>query len=132
MNPVPFSWMIIGLLGIFIASGGGGFWYGYRYADRAAEIHGLNDKLAQANASLAAKEAEARANAAVTSAFAQRAIGDAQTFQSQIQEPVDAIVSHEEAKPAADVCRIGDVSFDRLRDLALRARVPQANATGRP
>jgi hypothetical protein len=128
MIPVPLTWVLIGLL----ACGGGGFLYGMHVADQSAEVDTLTDKLKTANATVAAKTAEAKANAAVTAAFSQRAIGDAQTFQSQIQEPVDEIVTHEEARPPADVCRLDGGSYEQLLDLARRAGLPQANPAGRP
>lgn len=132
MGILPNPWFILGLVLLFLSCGGFGYFKGYQAADRTAEIHGLNDKLAQANATVAAKDAEAKANAAVTSAFAQRAIGDAQTFQSQIQEPVDEIVTHEEAKPPSDVCRLDGTALDLLRNLARPAGPSQANPPGSP
>lgn len=127
LNP----YVLLGFLVYSLAGGAFCVWQGYKWADRSAEITALEQSITTANATIARLRTQAEADAAAVNKYAQREqlANDALT---DLQETIDALSETEDARPAADVCRLDDAAVASLRALALRASPDRAAAPPGP
>ena len=114
----PFSF--IAFLVYSIAGGGWCVWQGYKWADRSAEITALDQKITDANATIATLRKRAASDAAAVNAYAQREELANEALED-MQEAIDALDASKAALPAADVCRLSPDDARRLRDIAKSA-----------
>jgi hypothetical protein len=110
---------------------GGGFWQGWKHADRSAEIATLKSDVTAAHATIATLRKRAASDAAAVNAYSQRE-QLANEALTDMQEQIDAISQSVETLPAADVCRLNRAQYEQLRDLATRAAGHRAPVATRP
>ena len=126
-------WLIVGILVALLGTGAGGYWKGYRDADRSAAIAMLTDEI---KVQLAQKE-ELRRQAEAAQEIGRKAAerelalrAELESAKSDIDTYLELLAS-EPTPPPACRCNLSPADAQRLRNISL-PRAPASGPAGRP